>query len=186
LQNTIIVLTSDNGGIGGKHGSKQYGHNSSGKLRGSKGSPYEGGHRVPFIMRYDGVIPAGNKEDSLIGLNDLYATLCDIVNVEIPQGQALDSISFADLIINKRKKYKRRKHLGIWRDKKRDLRNEVILTPKFKLIHHLPNTTSKHDTFELYNMVTDRSETTDLSSDVSYKKLIKNLRKKLSMIRPSG
>jgi len=63
LENTIIIFTSDNRGLSPiKTGSDKYNHHSSSKLRGYEGSPYEGGHRVPFIIRYDGVIPAGKKK----------------------------------------------------------------------------------------------------------------------------
>jgi len=50
-------------------------------------------------MRLDGVIPAGKTADSLIGQNDLFATLCDILDIEIPSLQALDSMNFSDLLI---------------------------------------------------------------------------------------
>jgi len=60
-------------------------------------------------MRLDGVIPSGKTEDSLIGQNDLFAVLGDILDIEIPSGQVLDSMSFV-LLIESREKYKRREH----------------------------------------------------------------------------
>jgi len=183
LENTMIVFASDNGGLNGLTGSNAYGHNSSGKLRGHKGSPYEGGHRVPFIMRYDGVIPAGKEEGSLIGQNDLFATLCDIVNVEIPTGQAVDSMSFADLLIENRTQYQRRKRLGVWKmvDYGRNIAHETIITPKFKLIHYPAS-----ERVELYNLIDDISETTDLSSASSYhERLTESLLIELKAIGPN-
>jgi len=73
-----------------------------------KGSAYEGEHRVPFIIRLDHVISAGKTEDNLIGQNDLFSTLCEILDIEIPSGQALDSMSFADLLVENIEKYKRK------------------------------------------------------------------------------
>ncbi|GFH49942.1 predicted protein [Chaetoceros tenuissimus] len=49
-----------------------------------------------MIMRYDGVLGAGEKRTGLVGFNDIYATLADIVGFDIPDGSAQDSISFAD------------------------------------------------------------------------------------------
>jgi len=183
LENTIIIFTSDNGGISFKSGSGQYGHDSSGGLRGYKGSVYEGGHRIPFMMRYDGYISAGKTESSLIGQNDLYATLCDIVDVRIPLGQAVDSISFKDTltdngVINDKK----RNQLGIWRFEKRGgpIVAEAIITSEFKLVHHGAN-----DSFELYNLKKDLNETTDLIQNPTYEGLIDKLKLKLKRMGPN-
>jgi len=179
LENTIIIFTSDNGGLNPKTtGSDKYNHHSSSKLRGYKASPYEGGHRVPFIMRYDGVIPAGEKEDSLIGLNDVFATLCDMAGIQVPSGQAHDSMSFADLIIPGSLKRDRRESLGLWRFKtnKKDPMWETLVTPKFKLIHY------ENATVELYDLKNDLEEKVDLSSNPFYKTRIKNMKKDVSKI----
>jgi len=184
IENTIIIFASDNGGISNRSGSTPVGHDSSGGLRGYKGSVYEGGHRVPFIMRYDGFISAGKTVDNLMGINDLFATLCNIVGVEIPRGQAVDSISFTDYLTDSgiTKANNNRKNLGIWRYEKRGgpLVSEAILTPEFKLVHH-----AIEDTFELYNLKKDLNETIDLISNVTYKHLIKELKQELKRIGPN-
>ena len=75
--NTLVIFTSDNGCspqanfelLSGK------GHRPSAKYRGHKADIYEGGHRVPFIVRWPGKIEAGRKTDALACLTDVYATL---------------------------------------------------------------------------------------------------------------
>jgi arylsulfatase A-like enzyme len=98
-ENTMIIFASDNGGLAGKEGTPiSEGHDSSGDLRGSKSSIYEGGHRIPMIIRHDGFVPQNEERSHLVGLNDLYATICDLVGVDVPSFSAQDSISFADYL----------------------------------------------------------------------------------------
>ena len=70
-EDTIIIFASDNGGLGKRLGSDEYGHDSNGILRGAKGTIYEGGSRIPMIMRHDGTIPPNETSDSLVGLSDV-------------------------------------------------------------------------------------------------------------------
>ena len=110
-KDTIIIFASDNGGLGS---SKQTGHATSGPLRGNKGDIWEGGHRIPLIIRYDRQFPANERRNKLIGLNDIYATICEIVGIKIPFGSAQDSVSFAKYIENEKADRALRKYLGIW------------------------------------------------------------------------
>mmetsp|Transcript_85 Transcript_85/g.114 ORF Transcript_85/g.114 Transcript_85/m.114 type:complete len:245 (-) Transcript_85:603-1337(-) len=109
IDDTIIVFTSDNGGLGGQSLSQEYGHLSNGPLRGSKGQIWEGGHRIPMMIRWDnGPVPRNETRSKLVGLNDLFATLCDLADVEVPEGQGIDSISFKDYLVNEHAKSKRK------------------------------------------------------------------------------
>jgi arylsulfatase A len=80
-ENTLLIVTSDNGG-GTPPG-----------MRGSKGSPYEGGHRVPFVARWPGKIKPGTVCDDTICLNDLMATCAEIVGAKLPTAAGPDSVS---------------------------------------------------------------------------------------------
>ncbi|HBP81240.1 MAG TPA: arylsulfatase, partial [Planctomycetaceae bacterium] len=61
LENTLILFTSDNGGLArGKPSHKLLGHNSNAPLRGSKATIWEGGHRVPLIARWGDGTPTGS------------------------------------------------------------------------------------------------------------------------------
>jgi len=104
LKDTLVILTSDNGGL---RSSRRKKHDSMGGLRGKKGDAWEGGHRVPFIVRWgDGtaagsVVAPGSRTEQLIGLQDIYATLAELI--ERPQGadQGLDSASFLNVLRGK-------------------------------------------------------------------------------------
>ena len=53
-------------------------------MRGAKASIWEGGHRVPLIIhRHDGVLPVKKKRRKVVSLNDLYATICELVGMEV-------------------------------------------------------------------------------------------------------
>lgn len=95
-EDTIIVFASDNGGLGRGIGTDpSLGHESNGPLRGSKGMVYEGGHRIPLIIRHDNHFPAGEERDRVVSLADMYATICELAGIDIPYLSAQDSISFA-------------------------------------------------------------------------------------------
>jgi len=79
-ENTIVFFTSDNGcSPQGNFGVlKEHGHDPSAGYRGHKADIYEGGHRVPFLVRWPSVIKGGQQTSALACLTDLYATLRDI------------------------------------------------------------------------------------------------------------
>ncbi|MGE9269042.1 MAG: sulfatase family protein [Verrucomicrobiales bacterium] len=90
--NTIVIFTADNGP---EHYAyprdEKFGHWSAHPLRGLKRDIYEGGHRVPFIVRWPGQIKAGAVNDALVSQIDLMATLASVVGAELPDHAALDS-----------------------------------------------------------------------------------------------
>ena len=161
LKDTIIVFTSDNGGVGLKSGSFREGHKSSGPLRGNKGSIYEGGHRIPMVIRWDnGMIPRGETRDRVVGLNDLFATLSDLVGIRVPKGQATDSISFANYIMDKNNTDGVRESLGVWKYKGSPfgLYFSSLRKGEWKLVYdHKKNSTA------LFNLSEDISEMDDVS-----------------------
>jgi arylsulfatase A-like enzyme len=97
--NTLVIFTSDNGPeITGevKPGAydrlQEFGHASMGPLRGAKRDSWEGGHRVPFLARWPGRIPAGNTSNETICHVDLMATLAAILKVKLPADAGVDSV----------------------------------------------------------------------------------------------
>ncbi len=78
--NTIVIFTSDNGcsPVANFELLKEKGHDPSGGFRGHKADIYEGGHRVPLIVRWPGKIEPGTKTNALACLTDLYATLEEV------------------------------------------------------------------------------------------------------------
>lgn len=110
-QNTLVIFTSDHGAApyagdrrkataGQLRELEKRGHYSSGPYRGYKFSVYEGGFRVPFVVSWPGVVQSGTTCNRLIGLNDLMATLADVTEAELPEGTAVDSVSFRGLLSN--------------------------------------------------------------------------------------
>jgi arylsulfatase A len=83
-EETLVVFTSDNGCSPEANFPllQERGHFPSGKYRGHKADIYEGGHRVPFIVRWPGQVEAGRKTDALACLTDVYATLESITGQE--------------------------------------------------------------------------------------------------------
>jgi len=94
-----VIFTSDNGAAGSME--KRYldtGHNSSGPLRGKKLDIWEGGHRVPFVIRWPKVTTPGSVSDALISQIDLMATFAAALNYQIPKSQAEDSINMMPVL----------------------------------------------------------------------------------------
>jgi arylsulfatase A-like enzyme len=103
--NTLVIFTSDNGCapyIGVKE-LEQHGHNPSGQLRGYKSDVWEGGHRVPFIVRWPSVVQPGQVCDQLVHQADLMATCADILNISLPENAAEDSFSLLPLLTGSQK-----------------------------------------------------------------------------------
>ena len=99
-ENTLVIFSSDNGSPAiafdgtrrkdlfalGKHTA----HSANGSWRGFKLQNWEGGHRVPFVLRWPGVVKEGGQSDVPFQLTDLFPTFAGIINVELPEGVAID------------------------------------------------------------------------------------------------
>ena len=101
-ENTIVVFTSDNGPENSwRQRSTEFGHQSNGPFRGGKRDIYEGGHRVPFFIRWPkGIKNPGRSYDGLVGHTDLLATFAEIVAAELLDSAGEDSQSFASVLLN--------------------------------------------------------------------------------------
>ena len=95
LDNTLIVYTSDNGGLPFE---RQFGHDAVAGLRGRKGFLPEGGHRVPFLVRWPGKVPAGAVRDQVVSTFDIVPTALELAGVQIPAGQCLDAVSLVPVL----------------------------------------------------------------------------------------
>lgn len=172
--NTIIIFASDNGSQFERTGlhinnanpsndlvdvnEKNNGtdeHHPNGNLKGSKWTIWEGGVRMPFIVKWANKIPSGVKSDKLFALNDVMATLGALVNYDLPENVAIDSY---DQSLN---------FLG----KENNIRNTVVVQSSngqmglrkgdWKYIQ--PNENKLQG--QLYNLVEDESESNDLISE---------------------
>ncbi len=92
-EETMIILTSDNGGMLNRGGqtARKRGHKKNGELLGFKFDVWEGGHRVPWIVKWPGKVPAGSESDALICNVDLMATFASLWDRPLGEGEAEDS-----------------------------------------------------------------------------------------------
>lgn len=98
--NTLVVVTSDNGPSGylGVGPFRQRGHRPGGPFRGYKCNISEGGHRVPMIVRWPGIVSKGARSDQLVCLTDWMATCAAIVGATLPDDAGEDSVSMLPLL----------------------------------------------------------------------------------------
>ena len=117
LENTLVIFTSDNGGmfnIGGQTAFKN-GHQQNGDLLGFKFGAWEGGHRVPFIARWPGKIEAGSESDQLICNVDMLATFMALTGQDPNTLEETDSINVLPALLE---------------NPEEPLRDELILAPR--------------------------------------------------------
>jgi arylsulfatase A-like enzyme len=98
--NTLIIFSSDNGGVGGYEGVglSRNGVTDNAPLKGGKGMLYEGGIRVPYIFSWKGKIaPATTNDTAIMGI-DLYPTLVDVAHAESPPNYPLDGVSLLPVL----------------------------------------------------------------------------------------
>ncbi|MHC4638144.1 MAG: arylsulfatase [Planctomycetota bacterium] len=151
--NTIIFFTSDNGPSGGA-GAPDF-FKAAGPLRGLKGSFYEGGIRVPMIVRWPGKIQPGSVSDHLWYFPDIMPTLAELAGTNSPEG--IDGISVLPALLGKDavgRKQEEHKYLywGGGKEKK------AIRMGKWKGF-----LTGKSDKMELYDLSKDVGETNNIA-----------------------
>ena len=93
-KNTLVIFTSDNGPVWYKRDRLKHNHSSASIYSGMKGDFWEGGHRMPFVVRWPAVVIPKLASDSMIGFTDLMATFADIVGDDFPEAATTDSQSF--------------------------------------------------------------------------------------------
>ncbi len=101
--NTLFIFTSDNGGLAFDKGMTKAGHVTSNGLRKSKGSIYEGGHRVPFIAVWPEKISPNTDSQEPIVSQDVVATIAALANQELDKSQVLDSANLLPILLGESK-----------------------------------------------------------------------------------
>ena len=110
--NTLVLYTSDNGPWNqDKYTKNKKGHpegsifwGDAGPLRNGKGSPYEGGYRLPCIARWPGKVPAGRKSDAVFATIDFMPTFAKLCGFKIPDDRKIDGVNQTDLLLGKSEK----------------------------------------------------------------------------------
>ena len=113
--NTLVIFTSDNGGMLNQGGQEAWklGHQLNGELLGFKFDAWEGGHRIPFIVKWPGKVQASTLSDVLISNVDLMRTLAEIVQQPLTLKDAKDSYNFLPALLGSKK----------------EIRNELVISP---------------------------------------------------------
>lgn len=160
-KDTLVLFTSDNGPTHNVGGADSTFFNSAGKLRGLKGSLYEGGIRVPLIAYMPGTIPAGKVFDTPFYFPDVFPTLCEFAGAKVPD--KIDGISFRPILIGA----KQRTHDFMYWEFPSYGGQQAVREGNWKAVRQnlamVVKTKGKVKT-ELYDLSKDESETTDLAT----------------------
>ena len=98
VENTLLIITSDNGAQITDYYGNSWGHKANGDLRGQKADIWDGGHREPFIVRWPDQVAAGSSSEQLVCLGDLLATCAAILGRDLPDGAGADSCSILPIL----------------------------------------------------------------------------------------
>lgn len=163
--NTIVVFTADNGHshYTGWEQLIAAGHQPSGPYRGHKGDIWEGGHRVPLVVRWPGHVEAGTHSDQMVCLTDLFATFAEIVGEKLPENGAEDSLSFLPALLSKPNKNGRKALVS-----HSNFGEFAYREGPWKLVFrlgggNLEQSRGKPTIAELYHLGSDVAETTNLA-----------------------
>ncbi len=154
---TIFVFTSDNGAVFKLAGCDPAYFKSNADLRGFKQDIYEGGIRLPLIVRWKGHVPAGTTADYVSGHEDWMPTLLDLIGAKELTPKTCDGISFAPTLLGKPQPPRP----FLYREFHGAGGQQSVRVGDWKLLHrNLLGTAKKppSPTTELYNLATDRSE----------------------------
>ena len=168
-QNTLVIYTSDNGPWNQpKYTDRKKGHpegsvfwGQSGPLRNGKGSCYEGGYRLPCIVRWPGKVPAGRVSDAIFATIDFMPTFAHLAGFEVPSDRRIDGIDQTDLLLGNRETG--REHFyyntagvrqGDWKYLKADA-----------FFHGYAVEDDRKKFEELYNLKSDLGEQTNLAAE---------------------
>jgi len=155
-ENTIVIFTSDNGGVVAGDAFAT----SNKPLRGGKGFQYEGGIREPYFIKIPGITTAGQQSDEPVSGTDFYPTILELIGAEQKPNEHIDGRSLIPLI----KGEKLAARPLIWHyphyGNQGGRPSSVIREGEWKLIHYYEDSTQV-----LYNLETDLSEMTDVADD---------------------
>lgn len=162
-ENTVIVFLSDNGGLSAVgRGGRPNTHNRP--LRSGKGSPYEGGIRIPMIVKWPGHTKEGSKTKTLVGMEDISPTLLAMAHAKYPE-QKMDGNNLVPMLEGNTNKEKEKNILihypHRWTVPEEDgiAWTSAFISGKWKLVYRM-----KKKKLELYDLEADLSELHDLSN----------------------
>lgn len=192
-KNTLVIFTSDNGPVWYEADKKKYNHDATAGLRGMKADAWEGGHRMPFIVRWPARVKTGSLSEQIICFTDLLATFAEIGGVKLPNDAAPDSFSILPVLEGTQPSDKPIRAPIVMRTGGEGSKM-MIRSGDWKLINGLgsggfskPSNIKPEfgqPTVQLYNLRTDPGETTNLAAEHLDK--IKELEAAMKNIVESG
>lgn len=185
-ENTIVIFTADNGHshYTGWEQLIKAGHLPSGPYRGHKGDIWEGGHRVPLVIRWPGRIASGTGSTQLVSLTDLLATCADVIGQSLPDTGAEDSLSFLQAALGNESKDSRASlvsHSNMGEFAYRDGPWKLVYRMSGR---NLQQSRSKPTVAELYNLKADVAEQKNLAD--SDPQTVKRLTDRLRAVIDAG
>jgi len=186
--NTLVIFASDNGPIWYDVDALRFSHDPRAGLRGMKGDAWEGGHRMPFIVRWPDQVKAHSTTDQTISFTDVMATLAAITDTSLAKGPGPDSFNFLPVLTGQQPVNK-------------PIRGPVVIpagnkvmsirSGPWKLITTLGSggfskpkfvkPVSGGPTAQLYNMATDKAETSNVF--LKHPDIVKRLQAELAHIQ---
>jgi len=192
VRDTLLIFTSDNGPMWLPADVTRFGHDAAGGLRGMKGDAWEGGHRMPFIVRWPGRVKAGTVSDQTICFTDLLATFAEICGVKLPSAAGPDSFSLLPVLEGRQPKDRPVRGPIVMRAGSSPAM--VIRSGGWKFINQLgsggfsqPKTIKPgpgDPAGQLYNLRTDRAETNNLY--LQHPEIVARLEAEMQRIMKAG
>ena len=178
--NTLIVFTSDNGGLNRRYDYREHADDivsDLAPLKGEKGSLHEGGIRVPLIIKYPGVIAPGSISAEPAISYDFFPTFVDMAGGKLPETQTIDGLSLVPLFSEPGMKLDRNALYWHYPHYHHDRPASAIRERDWKLIEYIDGTGD----IEIYHISKDIGETTNLNEERRGK--VADLQKKLKAWR---
>ena len=143
-ENTLIIFTSDNGPVWWPADIETYGHRATSIYRGMKFDAWEGGHRMPFIASWPGMIAQGSQSSRIVSNTDMLATFADLVGETLTAKSGEDSYSILDALYNK--------------ENTKPIREVIVGWAGYSELYIRKGDWKLIGTDQLYNLATDPSE----------------------------
>jgi arylsulfatase A-like enzyme len=198
--NTLVIYTTDNGPWNQPaYTQKEKGHTpgaifwgDSGPLRNGKGSCYEGGARVPCIIRWPGKVAAGATSPAIFATLDFLPTFANLAGFEVPKGRIIDGVDQTDLLLGKKPEGNRDTFFYEAHLNRRENTYAIngMRKGKWKFLkakHNVPGYTadkSREEVIELYDLEADIGETNNLAD--SHPDIVGGMQKELAAFWSNG
>jgi len=179
-EKTMIIFTSDNGGLYRRYDYTPEADDnvtSNAPLRGEKGQLYEGGIRVPLIVKYPPLVKPATETSTVAISYDFYPTVVELAGAKLPANQTIDGKSLLSVLADSSAKVGRSAIHFHYPHFHHHRPASAIIEGEWKLLQYLDNS----ETVELYHLKSDLGETNDLSKEKAGR--VADLKKKLQVWR---